>query len=117
MCVRAWTKCKFLGNIIKTALHYEVFFYAFLSQKDKLSLKIAQISLQKAKFHSKKQIFRARRFPNSPFFPPCVCTYLNVLVILNIVMKFQNVDIYEPFCDIFDLSSARACRVVSVKSK
>ena len=32
------------------------------------------------------------------------------MVISNMVMKFQNADIFEHFCDIFDLSSAHACR-------
>ena len=43
--------------------------YAILSQKDQLSLKIAQISLQNAKFPSRLQDFPVRRFPQFPTFP------------------------------------------------
>ena len=36
------------------------------------------------------------------------------MVIPNIVTKFQNVDIFDKFVIFLDLSSARACRVLSV---
>ena len=36
------------------------------------------------------------------------------IVVTNMVMKFQNVDIFNKFCSIFDLSSALACRVESI---
>ena len=35
--------------------------------------------------------------------------------ILNIAMKFNNFEMFEHFCDNFDLSSAHACRVLNVK--
>ena len=46
-----------------------------------------------------------------------VCTYLNafIMMISNIVMKFNNFDIFFTFCEMFDPSlSAHACRLVSV---
>ena len=48
--------------------------------------------------------------------PGIFVTYLNAffMVIPNILMKFNNFEVVWQFCDIFDLSSAHACRVVSV---
>ena len=45
-------------------------------------------------------------------------TFLNAFLmsIPNIVTKFQNVDICETFVTFFNLSSAHACRVVSMVS-
>ena len=37
------------------------------------------------------------------------------MVIPNMVMKFHNFDIFYQICYIFDLSSALACRVESIK--
>ena len=45
-----------------------------------------------------------------------VGTYFNAffMVIPNMVMKFQNVDIFYQICYIFNLSSAHACRVENI---
>ena len=42
-------------------------------------------------------------------------TYLNafLMVIPNMVMKFNNFDLFYQICTHFDLSSALACRVLS----
>ena len=39
------------------------------------------------------------------------------MVIQNIVMKFNNFEFFNNFCDILNLSSAHACRMVSVNKK
>ena len=39
------------------------------------------------------------------------------MVVPNMVMKFQNVNIFYKMCFIFDLSSAHACRVESIKTQ
>ena len=46
-----------------------------------------------------------------------VGTYLNAffMVIPNMVMKFKTVEIVHTICQFFDLSSALACRMLSVK--
>ena len=36
------------------------------------------------------------------------------MVIPNMIMKFQNVDIFDNFCDIFELSYAHAFRLQSI---
>ena len=38
------------------------------------------------------------------------------MVIPNMVMKFNNVDIFENICELLDLSSAHVCRVESIKA-
>ena len=47
-----------------------------------------------------------------------VCIYFNVflMVVPNMVMKFQHFDIFLQICYIFDPSSAIACRVENIKN-
>ena len=49
-------------------------------------------------------------FTNYYTYPRHVCTYLKVFCIVtpNLVMKFKNIEIFDIFCEILDLSFAHA---------
>ena len=120
MFVLIWMHFPWLFQNSKNVEHFVRFWTCRLqSVTDKTTNRSRYIRWNLLLMLNSSHILKPRLQITEPINTRHVCTYLNAFrkVIPNMIMKFQNVDICWQFCEILDLSSAHACRVVSVMDK